>query len=193
VTLTIGGWINKQCSVKGVYEGFFLGSVQFEHFERIWKSWAPAKCRYFMWLVAHKKCWTADRLARRGLDHLEKCPLCDQDEEIIDHLLVSCVFAKQFWFEFLRQANLQGLAPQSGTVSFLDWWRRATELSTGLEKRGINSLIILGAWTLWKHLAFFMLTPNLAVGLAQAAEERKMWELAGAKGVSFLMAQLSGG
>jgi hypothetical protein len=29
--------------------------------------------------------------------------------------------------------------------------------------------------------------PNLAVGLAQAAEERKMWELAGAKGVSFLI------
>jgi hypothetical protein len=34
--------------------------------------------------------------------------------------------------------------------------------------------------------------PNLAVGLAQAVEEEKIWELAGAKGVSFLMAQLSG-
>jgi hypothetical protein len=34
--------------------------------------------------------------------------------------------------------------------------------------------------------------PNLAVGLAQAAEDRKMWELARAKGVPFLMAQLSG-
>jgi hypothetical protein len=27
------------------------------------------------------------------------------------------------------------------------------------------------------------MTPNLAVGLEQAAEDRKMWELAGAKGV----------
>jgi hypothetical protein len=146
--------------------------------------------------VAHKKCWTADRLDRRGLDHPEKWPLCDQDEETIDHLLVSCVFAKQFWFEFLRQANLQGLAPQSGTVSFLDWWTQATDRSMGMEKRGINSLIILGAWTLWKHwncCVFYAMTPNLVVGLAQAAEDRKMWELAGAKGVSFLMAQLSGG
>jgi hypothetical protein len=150
-------------------------NTQFEHFERIWKSWAPTKCRYFVWLVAHKKCWTADRLARRGPDHPEKCPLCDQDEETINHLLVSCVFAKQFWFGFLQQANLQGLAPQSGTVSFLDWWRQATELSTGLEKRGINSLIILGAWTLWKHrnrCVFYAMTPNLDVGLEQAAEER---------------------
>jgi hypothetical protein len=37
------------------------------------------------------------------------------------------------------------------------------------------------------------MTPNLAVGLAQVAEDRKLWELAGAKGVSFFMARLSGG
>jgi hypothetical protein len=29
---------NKQYSIKAAYEGFFLGSVQFEHFEKIWKS-----------------------------------------------------------------------------------------------------------------------------------------------------------
>jgi hypothetical protein len=148
-----------------------------------------------VWLVAYKKCWTADRLAQRGLDHSEKCPLCDQDEETINHLLVSCVFAKQFWFEFLRHANLQGLAPQSGIVSFLDWWTQATERSMGMEKRGIDSSIILGVWTLWKHqnrCVFDAMMPNLAVGLAQVAEDRKMWELARAKGVPFLMAQLSG-
>jgi hypothetical protein len=49
-------------------------------------------------------------------------------------------------------------------------------------------LIILGAWTLWKHrnrCVFDAMMPNLAIGLAQANEDRKMWELAGAKGVSF--------
>jgi hypothetical protein len=56
-------------------------------------------------------------------------------------------------------------------------------------------LVILGTWTLWKHhnhRVFDAMMPNLAVGLAQAVEEEKIWELAGAKGVSFLMAQLSG-
>jgi hypothetical protein len=121
-----------------------------------------------VWLVAHKKCWTADRLARCGLDHPEKCPLCDQDEETIDHLLVSCIFAKQFWFEVLQQANLQGLAPQSD-MSFLDWWTQASDRSMGMQKRGINSLIILGTWTLWKHrnhCVFDAMTPKLDVGLA---------------------------
>jgi hypothetical protein len=49
-----------------------------------------------MWQVAHKRRWTVDRLARRGMDHPEKCPMCDQEDEIIDHLLVACVFARQF-------------------------------------------------------------------------------------------------
>jgi hypothetical protein len=62
---------NRKYSTKAVYEGLFWGSVQFEPYERIWKSWAPPKCRYFAWLVAQQKCWTADRLARHGLDHLE--------------------------------------------------------------------------------------------------------------------------
>jgi hypothetical protein len=65
---------NRKYAAKVTYEGLFGGSVQFEPYERIWKSWAPPKCRYFAWLIAQHKCWTADRLARHGLDHLENAP-----------------------------------------------------------------------------------------------------------------------
>jgi hypothetical protein len=37
-------------------------------------------------------------IGTRGLSHQECCPLCDQDDESIDQLLVSSVFAKQCWF-----------------------------------------------------------------------------------------------
>jgi hypothetical protein len=47
---------NKKYSAKVAYEGLFWGSVEFEHYERVWKTWAPAKCRYFLWLVTQKKC-----------------------------------------------------------------------------------------------------------------------------------------
>jgi hypothetical protein len=85
-------------SAKSAYEAMFVGAICFQPWERIWKSWAPGKCKFFMWLVAHNKCWTADRLAKRGLPHPEKCPLCDQEEETINHLILSCVFARQAWF-----------------------------------------------------------------------------------------------
>jgi hypothetical protein len=75
-----------------------------------------------MWLVAHNKCWTVDRLAKRGLQHPESCPLCDQEGEIINHLLVACVFSRQVWFLVLQQFGLQALTlqPQMGDHSFED-------------------------------------------------------------------------
>lgn len=45
-----------QYSAKSTYEGFFLGSMLFRPYERIWKTWAPPKCRFFLWLVAHNRC-----------------------------------------------------------------------------------------------------------------------------------------
>jgi hypothetical protein len=47
-------------SAKSTYEAFFIGSTTFRPWEHIWKTWAPGKCRFFMWLAAHNKCWTAD-------------------------------------------------------------------------------------------------------------------------------------
>jgi hypothetical protein len=65
----------------------------------------------------------------------------------------------------------------------------------GSRKKSLNSLIILGAWTLGKYhnrCVFDGVSPNLAVALSQAEEERVVWELVGAKGITFLMAQLQG-
>jgi hypothetical protein len=77
VILISGGWLPVANSLSSQRMKVSIGSMRFEPYERIWKTWAPAKCRYFVWLVAHNKCWTADRLAPRGMVHPEKCPLCD--------------------------------------------------------------------------------------------------------------------
>jgi hypothetical protein len=89
-------------SAQSAYTGLLQGTVIFWPLETIWKSWAPRKCKFFMWLVAHDRCWTADRLAKRGLSHLERCPHCNQEEETIGHLLLSCIFAREFWFRLLH-------------------------------------------------------------------------------------------
>jgi hypothetical protein len=63
-----------QYSSKSAYDMLFLGSTSFGAYERVWESWAPSKCSFFLWLVMHNRCWTADRLARRGLPHPSVCP-----------------------------------------------------------------------------------------------------------------------
>jgi hypothetical protein len=159
--------------------------------KKIWKSWAPPKCQFFMWLVAHNKCWTADQLARRGLPRLEWCSLCDQDDETINHLLVCCVFAREFWFLLLRQVGLHALSPQPSENSFLDWWERASSATSELVRQGVNSLIILGAWVLWNHrnrCVFDGSATSVAGALILAGEERRLWTSVGARGLSLLSA-----
>jgi hypothetical protein len=56
-------------------EALFQGSTYFGAFKRIWKTWAPPKCWFFLWLAAHDRCWTANWLARRNLPHPSLCPL----------------------------------------------------------------------------------------------------------------------
>jgi hypothetical protein len=77
-----------------------------------------------VWLVARDKCWTAIQLARQGLSHPERCPLYDQAEETINHLLVVCVIASslgKYGSTSYRSFNLQALCPQSEDLSFDDW------------------------------------------------------------------------
>ena len=91
-------------SASSAYKGLFVGSSSFGHYKRVWKAWAPPKCR-FMRLVAQNRCCTADRLANRGLNHPARCPLCDQETEPINHLLASCVFTRVFSYNLLRKLS----------------------------------------------------------------------------------------
>jgi len=164
---------NGQYSAKTAYEGFFLGATIFRPWEIIWKTWAPAKCPFFMWLVAHNKCWTADRLAKRGLPHPDRCPMCDQESETINHLLIGCSFAREFWHRFLSQVGLQALSPRLSDSSFYDWWERITIDCSVLVLQGINSLIILGAWTIWtqrNNCVFDGAAPDVARALILSSE-----------------------
>ncbi|GJN24420.1 hypothetical protein PR202_gb12158 [Eleusine coracana subsp. coracana] len=56
-------------------------------------------------------------------------------------------------------------------------------------QKGLNSIIILGAWTLWRHhndCVFNGRAPSMATDLIMAGEEKSMWAIAGAKALSGL-------
>jgi hypothetical protein len=74
---------------------------------------------FFIWLVAQNKCWMADRLTKRGLNHPNSCPLCDQEAETLNHLLMSLRFYKTFLVQSVEKVWNHTLAPQPGATSFL--------------------------------------------------------------------------
>lgn len=122
--------------------------------------------------------------------------LCDQEPETINHLLVSCVFSRIFWYFHLRLLGLEQLCPQPGENSFDDWCRRSADAMQDQVRKGANSLVILGSWTLWKHrnhCVFDGASPYLGAALTTAQQDASLWSLAGTSGINFLTAPLEGG
>ena len=97
------------------------------------------------------------------------------------------------------------LQENSGSASFLgwdskpfprspqkyphSWWERVNSAASDMARKGINSLVILGAWTLWRHrnsCVFDGAAPSVAGALAVAEDDRRSWSLAGARGLSLL-------
>jgi hypothetical protein len=47
-------WVHDSSGVytcKSAYTAYFQGSITFEPWKRLWKSWAPGKCMTFLWLA----------------------------------------------------------------------------------------------------------------------------------------------
>jgi hypothetical protein len=112
--------------------------------------------------------------------------MCDQAPETINHLLVGCTFAREFWFWFLSQVGLQALSPQLTDTSFYDWWEKVGCDRSGLLLQGIDSLIILGAWIIWNQrnkCVFDKVAPDIVCALTISSEERMLWSVAGARGI----------
>ena len=171
-------------SSKSAYRAYFFGSVTFEPWRRLWKSWAPNKCKTFLLLAIHNRCWTADRLAKRGLPHPDKCPLCDQEEETIQHLRTPCFVARQVWFNLFVPLNLSGSVPRQNESSFAEWWRRTIKRLKKEDRKEVSSLIILGSWMIWKHRNACVLegaSPSVNSVLSSLKDEHCLWCLAGTK------------
>ena len=143
-----------------------------------------------MWLAIRNRCWTADRLQKRGLPHPERCPPCDQEEETAQHIHTSYVFARQYWYAVLQPLNMVRLTP-TRSVAFADWWMRAEKKLL----KGFHTYCILGAWTLWKHrnaCVFGGASPDLQAAIQAFKDEANLWKFAGAKGLSSLCLELGG-
>jgi cell wall assembly regulator SMI1 len=138
-------------SAKSSYLATFHGSTTCPAAKHIWRTWAPQKVKFFLWLALQDRCWTAERLARRGLPHHPRCFLCDQLPETMRHLLIDCPFVKQVWHEALAWLRMTCRTPGSDFASLTDW---IAEMKLALPKplrQGFSTATLLIPWMLWKH------------------------------------------
>lgn len=172
-------------SAKSAYKAFFEGREEMAGVDLIWNLDAPAKCKFFIWLTCRNRCWTADRLERRGMDHPDNCPLCDQEPETISHLLLRCVVARQIWWKILcKWGAIQWLPDEHSTIA--EWWEDIH--LRGKARRSLATSVTLVLWVIWKHrnnIVFEGDSPNYTRVLSNVSAEGRVWRDAGLLGESF--------
>jgi hypothetical protein len=150
--------------------------------KRLWQSWAPLPVKLFLWLACRGRVWTADRRRRRGLDTHIHYPLCDQDDETINHLLITYPVAKEVWWStcyWVRCTCNLGAA-----VTIQDWWEQLLLMQGAGRRDGVSTLFMLVCWQLWKERnarVFDRRSATVAMVLDRIRAEADLWITAGAR------------
>ena len=84
--------------------------VTFPHWF-IWNYWVHSKVSFFAWEAAWGRILTLDMLKRRGIVLANKCFLCEEMEEAIDHLLLHCSKARLLWDLLLAIVRVNWVFP----------------------------------------------------------------------------------
>ena len=111
----------KSFSVKVMYKGYDISPAFDFPYCLIWILVIPLKIGIFTWEAAWGKVLTLDNLKRRGMAFANRCFLCEEDEETIDHLLIHCKSAKMLWDLFLSIIGISWVFPHSVLYTLLAW------------------------------------------------------------------------
>jgi hypothetical protein len=78
------------------------------------------------------------------------CALCDQLDETTDHLLCSCVFAREVWSWLLSSLGFLAATPHQDDT-LLGWWLVARTTFPQALQRSFDFLVLLVSWCLWRE------------------------------------------
>ena len=166
--------------VRSAYVSAFGGREVMPTADLTWKSRAPTQCRFFTWLAMKNRCWTSDRFARRGLPHQDACPFCDQEEETINHIMLTCVFARSAWAAICGSLGKPEWIPSPNDV--LTEWAVGKKGVNNVGMKDLRTIFALVWWELWKHrnaIVFDGAQPSIEQLLQRVREEGVVWSSAG--------------
>jgi hypothetical protein len=183
---------NKIFSTASAYSAFFIGQHPIEGAKLLRKTRALAKCKFFIWLVLHERCWTAARRKRHGLQDDDSCALCAQSSETIDHLLVACHFrGKSGSRSCARSVGIRRCFMYQLIFSQLGGWTKARKQIPKTYRRGFDSLVVLVCWLIWKernHKTFDHRTRTIEEVMYLVIEEITAWPRAGYRHLDLALA-----
>ena len=112
---------NETFLVKSFYSSLSRGIKPPFSARTIWTPWVPIRASFFGWEAAWSKMLTTDRLKRFGWSIPNRCFLCKNEEETIDHLLLFCEKARMLWLLIFSLFGVQWVMHSSVKRNLLGW------------------------------------------------------------------------
>ncbi|RVW28985.1 putative ribonuclease H protein [Vitis vinifera] len=141
-------------SAKSLYLALEAGCPSSFPSSCIWKVWVQPKISFFAWEAAWGKALTLDLVQRRGWSLANRCYMCMEKEETIDHLLLHCSKTRVLWELLFSLFGVYWVMPCSVRETLLSWQTS----SVGKKHRKVWRAAPLHIfWTVWKarnRLAF---------------------------------------
>nr|XP_034930821.1 uncharacterized protein LOC118061489 [Populus alba] len=131
-------------------------------FAGIWKGVVPPKVEIFYWMAIINRLNTRGVLVRRGVldSSHSNCPICQVEEESVDHLLLHCHNHWIIWSKIIKWWGLSWCCPKNLSCLFSQW----TVMVQGkFQKKAWLMLFFSVVWSLWllrNDLIFRQKSPN---------------------------------
>ncbi|CAN1242333.1 hypothetical protein LINPERPRIM_LOCUS5304 [Linum perenne] len=74
-----------------------------------------------MWLVFHGRILTLDVLQAKGFHLPNRCSLCCNHEDSVNHLFIHCPFVQSIWRKISSRRSIFGPLPVSSSSLILGW------------------------------------------------------------------------
>ena len=82
----------------------------------------PTRVGFFAWKASWGKVLTLDQLKKRGRALANRCFLCGEEEETMNHLLIHCSKAKILWELLLANFGVSWVFPLLVKETLLSWY-----------------------------------------------------------------------
>ena len=109
---------------------------------------APSQLAFCAWEAAWGKVLTLDKLQKRGWQLPNRCYLCGQAEETVNHLLLHCSVVSSLWEIIFSLMGASWIFPKTIKEAIYSW--KGTFVGRKRKKLW-NSIPLCIFWTLWKE------------------------------------------
>ena len=105
-----------------------------------------------------------------------RLPLCDQEDETINHVLLTCVFARSTWAVICEALGKPDWTPSQEDT--LAEWAVDKRGSHGMSTKDLRTIVMLAWWELWMHrnaIVFDEARPSIESLLGRVRREGQVW------------------